>query len=467
MQTENIKLKMENFKLISNFNTLKVDYLKVESDNTKILSLLEQILSKSGVKVETIKLLIESLSFDLNINDNLSNMNQSSQEFHSSLKEKEKYKFEFSPNNKKKLIDLYVNSHIKNQIYSMRNQNSSLMEEINELKSSERIINFNKIRDNFHKKCKELTQLKNTYIKLKMNFEENEDLIHNLKEERNDLANAVSKLKTQISLLSSSNSKSKKKLPLINENHNLKNKPTNNNSFGNKNNDIDYKAIIDNFMSINNDQENSIKVLKNEVNRLKNTLKNKEVSENKLEEEFMLTDETNKNKINDLKSQIKRLENELEIIKKDKENLEKEILLNTQSNIKTDQDNFIKNVNIKSEPNIGVGVENEFSVASKEKKSMSHFDERNNHAENNFNKNKKQINDESNKNSIDINHSELKKKNTNNEFNFENDRTKDVKFDNNIKEKELNDQITALKLELNKVIQENKGKYLLLRKCYV
>ena len=41
--------------------------------------------------------------------------------------------------------------------------------------------------------------------------------------------------------------------------------------------------------------------------------------------------------------------------------------------------------------------------------------------------------------------------NNKNENKFENDVTKDVKFDNTIKEKELHDQITVLKFELNKI----------------
>ena len=200
IRDENIKLKIEMHKMTMNYNTLKVDYLKVENDNKKAMMLLEDVLIKSGVKANELDEMVSYVQTKFSNNYNNSNL----PEIHSTGKKQEEEEenelFEFNNNNKlyltneneNKLKEAYISLHLKNQLYNMRRTIQILREELEEYKQKEKVGNYMKLQQEIHKKTSEISHLKDCFCKAKIELEQVED-------EKSNYLNEISVLKTQLS----------------------------------------------------------------------------------------------------------------------------------------------------------------------------------------------------------------------------------------------------------------------------
>lgn len=214
IRDENIKLKMEMHKMHYNYNIMKVDFQKVENDNKKAMTLLEEVLVRAGVKTEELGSLVNSLNFNSNTNSNTLNLpeicnnninNQLEKDY---ISDQELNNNNNNTNNnlnnnlhltlegEQSIKDTYINMQLKNQIYYMRRQNCFLQKEINELRQNEKVSAYSKSQQELSKKNLELSHLRECFVKLKSSLEETENKNSILDSEKESLRTTMTKLKS-------------------------------------------------------------------------------------------------------------------------------------------------------------------------------------------------------------------------------------------------------------------------------
>jgi len=153
LQDENIKLKVEIRKQITESNHLRIENNKMHEENLKNLRLIEEILHEAGKSATD--LIQNILNEETNINY-----------------EKNKKEFSLSQNNFIRLREVYVIKKLKNYIHILKENLKVKEEEIENYKTNSKIMKYVNLENKYNSIINQLVVIENEYERLKSLYTE-------------------------------------------------------------------------------------------------------------------------------------------------------------------------------------------------------------------------------------------------------------------------------------------------------
>lgn len=282
LQDENIKLKVVNHKHVQLTNLMKVDMIKLEDDNKRVLSLVYDILSRAGIDYQDIQRYMQTLR----AND---------------VTDKYSFQVQMSSDNESKLKDSLVNLQLKNYIFQLKKTLGETKEELEYIKFNSKVGNYIKLERELSKKTEELKKLMECYLKLKTESEAGENRIIELQKENNSFKGTLDKYNSLLEMLKDKEKEKqliRSKIPSIQPY--FTNSPTEPNT-GSKTecNSTSSPNLIDPQKVENQKLQNKINQLQKEITQLKkDNLELKKANESYIEK--------SNSKTNELLSQIEK-----------------------------------------------------------------------------------------------------------------------------------------------------------------